>query len=383
MTIIGWRAFSNCSGLTSIFIPNTISEIRWETFSGCTGLTSITIPDSVINISSEAFWGCTGLISIYIPKNVEYIDEDAFRNCTSLRSIEVSPLNLNYSSHDGVLFDKEKATLIQSPAEKSGAFAIPRSVKKIHSRRGWAFFGSSGLSGQGAFEENRNLTEVTLPPGLTRIGSETFRGCESLTSITIPANVLFVGNEGNYEGNLRGAFEDCTNLHSAVFLGNAPFQFDQNTFKNTAPGFTIYYLSCSTGFTSPTWHGYRTVRIDERACPAAPWLLSHGLSYDTDLNKDLNGDGVDLLMAYALDLDPNTNLSSSMPAPVLNGNSLNLTFHAAAPGITYSVETSTDLDNWTTDGVVISNLDIDKQRTASVPLDAPRRYLRLVVSESP
>ena len=60
-----------------------------------------------------------------------------------------------------------------------------------------------------------------------------------------------------------------------------------------------------------------------------------------------------------------------MPAPVLEGDTLTLSFHAAAPGITYAVETSTDLKTWVADGVVISDLDANNQRTASIPLDAP------------
>lgn len=124
------------------------------------------------------------------------------------------------------------------------------------------------------------------------------------------------------------------------------------------------------------------MRIDERACPAAPWLVSHGLPYDTDLNQDLNGDGVSLLMAYALGLDPKANLTQHLPAPVLTGDSLTLNFRAAAPGITYSVQTSTDLQTWSADGVDLSDLDPTNHRTASVPLDAPRRFLRLAVSEN-
>ena len=56
-------------------------------------------------------------------------------------------------------------------------------------------------------------------------------------------------------------------------------------------------------------------------------------------------------MAYALDLDPRRNLRSRLPVPILTDDSLSLTFHAARPGLTYTVQTSTDLRNWTTEGV--------------------------------
>ena len=83
--------------------------------------------------------------------------------------------------------------------------------------------------------------------------------------------------------------------------------------------------------------------INETTYPAASWLLAHGLWYDTDLQQDTDGDGVNLLMAYALDLDPRLNLRGSLPAPVLGPVTLSLSFHGTSPGITYQVETSTDL----------------------------------------
>ena len=152
-------------------------------------------------------------------------------------------------------------------------------------------------------------------------------------------------------------------------------------FENAAPDFTIYYLSGSTGFTSPTWNGYPTTMIDETAYPAAPWLLRYGFAYDTDLHQDTSGDGVSLLMAYALELDPNLNLRGSLPVPVLGADTLRMSFYSASPGITYSVETSTDRRGWTTEGVTLSDPDPGGQRTASVSRDAQSRFLRLVVAD--
>jgi hypothetical protein len=88
------------------------------------------------------------------------------------------------------------------------------------------------------------------------------------------------------------AFEACSGLHSALFLDDAPRTAGRDTFTNTAPAFTIFYLGDSSGLTSPTWNDYPAVRIDEQARPAAAWLVGHNLPYDTDLHQDLNGDGV-------------------------------------------------------------------------------------------
>ncbi len=175
------------------------------------------------------------------------------------------------------------------------------------------------------------------------------------------------------------AFLGCP-LAKAVFLGDAP-SLGWVVFEGTAPDFTIYYLSSSTGFTSPTWNGYPATMVDEAVYPAASWLLSHGLWYDTDLHQDPNGDGVSLLMAYALDLDPRLNLQGSLPMPVLDGNTLSLSFHATSPGITYKVETSTDLHDWKLKGVNQSAPGPDGRSTATVTLDSPRRFLCLVVED--
>ena len=121
--------------------------------------------------------------------------------------------------------------------------------------------------------------------------------------------------------------------------------------------------------------------INEATYPAASWLLAHGLSYDTDLHQDPDGDGVTLLMAYALDLDPRHNLQGSLPVPVLDGSTLSLSFHATSPGITYRVETSTDLTHWTTTGVTQSAPGADDRSTATVLRDSPDRFLRLVVGD--
>ena len=121
--------------------------------------------------------------------------------------------------------------------------------------------------------------------------------------------------------------------------------------------------------------------INEVIYPAASWLLAHRLWYDTNLHQDPDGDGVSLLMAYALDLDPRLNLQGSLPVPVRNGNTLSLSFHATSPGITYRVETSTDLHDWKLKGVNQSAPGPDGRSTATVSLDSPRRFLRLVVED--
>ncbi|MBO6118293.1 MAG: leucine-rich repeat domain-containing protein [Bacteroidales bacterium] len=89
VTSIGYGAFHNCTGLTSIEIPNSVTSIDTLAFWDCTGLTSIDIPNSVTSIGDYTFYGCTGLTSITIPNSVTSIGNLAFYYCTGLTSIEI------------------------------------------------------------------------------------------------------------------------------------------------------------------------------------------------------------------------------------------------------------------------------------------------------
>ena len=137
VTSIGDSAFYNCTGLTSVTIPNSVTSIGESAFYNCTGLTSVTIPNSVTSIGYMAFAGCTGLTSVTIPNSVTSIGEGAFYFCTGLTSV-----------------------------------TIPNSVTSIGT---YSFYGCS------------SMTSITIPNGVTSIGSSAFYGCNALTSVTIEA----------------------------------------------------------------------------------------------------------------------------------------------------------------------------------------------------
>ena len=111
--------------------------------------------------------------------------------------------------------------------------------------------------------------------------------------------------------------------------------------------------------------------------PVILWLSGYGYPIDTGMGQDMNGDGVALQTAYALDLDPHLDLSESLPKPEIDSGMMGIRFYAAAEGIEYIVETSVNLLSWSTTGISLSGPDAENYRIASVNLDLPCRFLRL------
>jgi len=231
VTAIGGDAFYKSSSLKAITIPESITSITGNAFWNCKSLTAVhisdlaawcriyiggtdanplfyahnlylngelvtdlIIPDDITEIQAFAFNGCSSLQSITIHKGITYIGYSAFWGCDQLTGIWVAQGNPYYSCDaNGVLFDKKKTVLIQAPAELSGSYTIPDSVKKVEST---AFSGCGNLISltipdsvtdidDFAFAQCSNLTTVEMSQEVCEIKTSLFQGCESLTAITL------------------------------------------------------------------------------------------------------------------------------------------------------------------------------------------------------
>ena len=220
ITEIGYSAFYNCTALTSVSLPDSLTMIAAFAFEGCSSLTSISLPDSITEIYSGAFDG-TAITSIRFPAGMEYVDHigncasletielpenlsenfkggDFVANCPNLKEIKISSSNKNFSTVDGVLFNKEKTVLIKCPEGKTGSYIIPDSVTTI---------------GESAFKDCTNLTSITIPESVTAICDSAFEDCTGLSSIPVSGNIEKIGsdvfynsgfynNEGNWENGV-------------------------------------------------------------------------------------------------------------------------------------------------------------------------------------
>jgi len=189
VTSIGNYAFYSCTGLTSVTIPTSVTSIGMWAFLSCAGLTSIDISSSVTSIDDGAFWGCIDLATISLPASVRKIGNYLFYGCWALTQINADAANPNFSSVDGILYNKGKTTLVYYPTGKSNTtYTIAAFVDTI---------------GASAFGYCKNLTSIIIPSTVVYITGHAFMSCNNLTSMYIPASVTFFDNN---------PFVDCSSM---------------------------------------------------------------------------------------------------------------------------------------------------------------------------
>ena len=335
---IGERAFNECTNLTSVTISNGVTSIGSYAFGSCESLVTITIPNSVtgiaayafnntallenqttavkyvgkwvvdcdydaksvtikngtVGIADSAFDDCNSLTSITIPDSVASIGNSAFENCTSLTEIKVATKNSKYVSVNGVLYNKNKTTLICYPAgKKDKSYKIINSVSSI---------------GNNAFNGCDSLTNITIPNSVTSIGDLAFNGCTSLKSITMPNSITSISG---------GVFYGCTSLTS-ITIPDGVTSIRWSAFGHCASlkSITIPDSVTSIGECAFYGSGLTTVKLPEKlndigvdAFGSTPiiknqkteikYIGSTIISCDTDAEELTIGDNVTTIASYA------------------------------------------------------------------------------------
>lgn len=281
VTSIGF-AFSNCKGLTSVTIPNSVTYIERGAFFGCTGLSSITIPESVTAIGDDAFLVCDNLHSveinsdhvlqhsfssifgtqvkeIIIGKDVTTIGDGVFPEYSNISSVTINSNELvskNYTkdhSLDDMFGKQNKDFVIGDDVIAIGDYAfsgqrvnsytnsVRSSITSLKMGKGIKHVGNFAFSdcfilpslefpngvesiGNNACENCRNLVTVVMPIGLKRIGESAFNGCYELNSIKIPENLTSIG---------KYAFWNCSSLKNVISMKEIPIEDAKNQYWST------------------------------------------------------------------------------------------------------------------------------------------------------
>ena len=243
--ITGYTGAGGSVVIPPVMNSQRVTTIGMHAFYDCTTITALSFPDSLTSIEEEACGSCSGLTHINLPASLTNFDSTAFLSCSCLTSITVSATNAFFSSPNGVLFNKSLTRLIEFPPGRTGGYAIPPGVTVIGN---YAFDTCAGITnltfpsgitsiGMEALEGCTGLGAITLPDSLTRIDDSAFAWCENLVSIYIPASVSTLGNY---------AFAVCSSLNSVYFPGRPPAAGSDVFAFGATP--TVYFLSTTNGW---------------------------------------------------------------------------------------------------------------------------------------
>ncbi len=231
---IGFAAFYGCADLTNVMISARHLQIGNQAFSRCSNLSEISLPEGVVDIKTHAFAHCGNLVRVKIPASMTSLGDSPFTGCNKLTSIELASGNPSFCAVDGILFSKDKTSLLVYPGGKQGSYEVPSGVQRIGA---WAFGHSPYLSG------------IIIPSSVARIDDCAFIECSSLEYVEIPATIDVIR---------KGTFERCRALKKVRCDGNVPIAADsESAVFSDSPAVTVYYRPGTKGW-GPTFGGRPT-----------------------------------------------------------------------------------------------------------------------------
>ena len=281
VTTIGVGVFEYCNGLTSIDIPNSVTSIEDYTFAGCKNLTSIIIGNSVASIGNYAFAGCRSLTSATIPENVATIGDYAFYKCYGLTSIDIGDGVTSIGNSAFWECTSLPSVTIGNSVTTIGEWAfyncsnlksitIPRSVKHIGNSvffncydlnkvfisdlEAWCNIQFDGdfFSRYHLYLNNKEITNLIIPEGVTSIGNYAFAKCYRLLSITIPDGVTSIGYH---------AFALCSNLQNIYCYLEQVSETEDNVFEDSNYDATLHVPATSVSAYQATepWKNFKKI----------------------------------------------------------------------------------------------------------------------------
>ncbi len=297
---LGGQAFELCKALQEVRLSNALTSIGPACFKDCGKLTSIVIPPAVKTIDDEAFMNCKSLTQIDIPASVTDIRAFVFYECSNIKAFNVAPDNPVYSSHDGILYDKEKTIALQCGMAWTGDYEAPEGVETIG---GAAFNGCSRITSVklpntvtlidgSAFRECTNMVSLSLGENVERISGSAFSRCRALKKVVVPDATITLGTDAFAEcssletvhlgKNLQWinncAFMGCTSLKS-IELPHSVRSLEARTF-----------MDCSSLESVSIGRGITTMGIQTfNGCSSLMSITAHRETPPTLMNESLDG----------------------------------------------------------------------------------------------
>lgn len=251
LTGIANSVFYSSSNLTSIKLPSTLQTIGYQAFYGCTKLEEVEIPASVKTLPTHVFFDCSNLKQVVLHDGLETIDDYAFNGCSSLQEVALPNTVKTIGRYAFRSCSKLEKVVLPTQLEEIPEYAfaetaivgidIPSTVKRI---------------GDYAFSTCRNLRSIALPEGITDIASNTFRYCESMTTVELPYKLETIGTYAFYQAKSleniilpatltnigSNAFVGCAALERIYAMSQTPPELNERPFDGITTTATLYVL---------------------------------------------------------------------------------------------------------------------------------------------